>query len=258
MTANRFDKLHELADEQHKAELDLANNGRTEAMNAYKKKPGRDTKGDLDAARDFYEETIDRFWGVYFPDDGPAQEGERFKNKKAALTWIVANHGNIVSQGKFFQDCGNGNPLVFPDKTVSKFSVLEYVLKLKSKNGSASVNPADADLAVRKEKAETLKAENDNRIAQVKADEAERERDAKWMLREDHEDAMAAFAGLCEDIFRHRVYLDHQALRSAAGGIPAKDAEFSYELQEFCNRAFNDVANYKEIDVEFEEEDGES
>jgi hypothetical protein len=257
VTANHFQQLLAVAGEQDKAELGLAHNARIDALNKYQKNPGRETKNNLDAARDFYDETVERLWPVYFPDDAAKEpQGETFRNKKAAFDWIIANHGNLVSVGKFYQDCGNGNPLTFPDKTVSKFSVLEYVLKQKAKNGSSTPSPS-TDLDARKQKADTEKAEDDARIARVKADEAERERDARWMLQEDHEDAMAAFAGLCEDIFRHRVYLDHQLLLTAGGGDSGRSAEFALALQSFADRAFNDVADYKEIDVEFEEDDDE-
>lgn len=258
MSVNRFEKLRELASDQDKAELGLAHNARIDALNKYQKSPGRDTKNNLDAARDFYDETISRLWPIYFPEEATKESSaDTFRNKKEALNWINNTHGDIVSQGKFYQDCGNGFPRVFDDKSVSKFSVLEYVLKLKAKNGGSAQNSVDAELSFRKEKADTEKAEADARTARVKADESERERDARWMLKEDHEDAMAAFAGLSQDIFRHRVYLDHQQLLTAAGGNPAKAAEFAHALQAFADRGFNDIADYKEIDIEFEAEDEE-
>ncbi|OHD24186.1 MAG: hypothetical protein A2Y38_24855 [Spirochaetes bacterium GWB1_59_5] len=256
MTADRFEKLLAVVTADDKKELGLAHNGKIEAMRSYQNKPGKETKTDLDAARAYYDETLDRLAARYFPEEVQAPEGERFKNKKAAFVWIMATHGNIVSVGKFYQDCGNGNPTTYPDKTVSRFSVLEYVLKLKSKNGPSAV-PLGGDYTARREKADTEKAEADVRTATVKADEAERERDAKWMLREDHNDDMAAFAGLAEDIFRHRVYLDHQILLTAAGGNPARAAEFALALQSFVDRGFNDIANYKEIDIEFEMEEAD-
>jgi hypothetical protein len=253
VTQDKFQKILALAGEQDKAELGLAHNARIDALNKYQKNPGRDTKNNLDAAREFYDETVERLWPVYFPDDAGTPEGETFRNKKAAFDWIVGNHGNIVSVGKFYQDCGNGNPTVYENKTVSKFSVLEYVLKQKAKNGGSGTGVINPDYAAMREKADAEKSVDDARIARVKADEAERERDAKWMLREDHGDEMAAFAGLAEDIFRHRVYLDHALLYRVAR--ESGEAEFAHGLQGFVDRGFNDIANYKEIDIEFEAEE---
>lgn len=252
--AERFDKLLEIADKNDQAELKSAHNGRVTTMKAYNDKPGRDTKADYDASREMYAETLDRIWQKYFPGDAPAADGEWFKNKKAALLWIVENHGDkLVSQGKFYQDVGNGACRLHSDgKKVSRFSVLEYVLKLKQKNGGSAGSSSDPSIADRKEKAEMEKAEADARIAKAKADEAERERDEKWMLKEDSEDQAAALVGIIQDAFRHRVYLDHTLLLAACGGDSARDAEFAHALQSFCNRALNDVSNYKEIEVEFE------
>lgn len=255
MIKDRFEKLLAVVSPDDKKELVLAHNARIEAMRAYQSKPGKETKGDLDAVSSYYDETIERLSLRYFPEESKAPEGELFRNKKSAFDWILANHGPIVSVGKFYQDCGNGNPLTFSDKSVSKFSVLEYVLKLKSKNVPSS--SSDSDYSRRREKADTEKAEADARTALVKANESERELDSKWMLCEDHHDQMAAFAGLAEDIFRHRVYLDHQILLTAAGGNHTKAAEFAHALQGFVDRGFNDIANYKEIDIEFEIEESD-
>lgn len=251
----RFQKLLDLAADADKAELILANNGRVTTMKAYKDKPGKSTKDDYDAARAMLDETVERLWSRYFPGEttGPAAApGEWFATETEAYHYIISL-GHEVSRGKFNQDKKAGK-LTTDGKKISKFSVLQYALSLRQ-NRQAAVGANSADLQARKEVADTEKAEHDARISRVKAEEAERERDEKWMLREDAEDQAAVLVGLIKDAFRHRVYLDHADLLHTAGGDQGHLAEFAHDLQLFCDRAFNDVAAYKEIDVEFEEED---
>jgi len=53
---------------------------------------------------------------------------ERFRNRKEALTWLQ-NRGQI-SQGKFYTDCTAGLLTIYPDKSMSKFQVAEYAVKV--------------------------------------------------------------------------------------------------------------------------------
>jgi len=172
-----------------------------------------------------------------------------FKNETEAYGWLISE-GYEVSRGKFNQDANSGK-LLRDGKKFSKFSTLQYGLALRPLQ-KKSDNPVRIDISQRKEQADMDKAEADARIASVKAYEAERQLDKTWILRAEHEEQMAAFAGLLEDTFRHRVYLDHSLLLLSAGGQPAKASEFANELQMFCNKAFGDISSYKELTVEFD------
>jgi hypothetical protein len=54
-------------------------------------------------------------------------EGEYFKNRFEALQWLQSR--GKISMGKFYQDCKAGHVTIYPDKTVSKFSVAMYAEK---------------------------------------------------------------------------------------------------------------------------------
>jgi hypothetical protein len=56
-----------------------------------------------------------------------AREGEWFKNRFEALQWLKSR--GKISMGKFYQDCKAGFVTIYPDKTVSKFSVAMYAEK---------------------------------------------------------------------------------------------------------------------------------
>ena len=85
MTTDQFPRLLEVASEQDKLELQLVHNGRVMAMRAYKDKPGKEGKANWDAAREAYEETVDRLVARYFPEEAPEPAGERFKSRKQAF-----------------------------------------------------------------------------------------------------------------------------------------------------------------------------
>ncbi len=54
-------------------------------------------------------------------------EGEYFKNRSEALQWLQSR--GKISKGKFYQDCKAGFVTIYPDKTVSKFSIAMYAEK---------------------------------------------------------------------------------------------------------------------------------
>jgi len=243
---DRFHKLLETVSEPDKTELTLAYNGRIQAMKAYQDKPGKATKDDYDAARALFEETVDRLYARYFPQETQAPDGDRFKNRIQALNWLQAQ-GYKVSQGKFYGDCKDGFPAIHKDGTLSRFQVMQYGQQLDIEKRS---NPVDS---LERERDEARKVKADADKAEMQADEMRRELDKKWILREDAEAHEAALMGILKDTFRHRVYLDHAHLVLTAGGDPGRDSEFALALQGFVDAAFNEVADGKRFEVEFEE-----
>lgn len=81
--------------------------------------------------------------------------GELFKNRFEALQWL--RQKGQISQGKFYQDCAAGLVTIYPDKTVSKFSVAMYAenhfskfvrqAPPKSSAGAANVQKGVAPMA---------------------------------------------------------------------------------------------------------------
>ncbi len=60
-------------------------------------------------------------------NDKQACPPDRFKNRAEAFAWLQAR--GQISLGKFYQDCEAGMISVGPDKTVSKFQVMQYAEK---------------------------------------------------------------------------------------------------------------------------------
>ena len=251
MSQELFDKLLDAVSDSDKAELKLAHNGRVTAMKGYNDRPGKDTKADYDAARALYQETLERLAQKYLPEEAstPADGGEWFRNETEAYNYLLSL-GYEVSRGKFNQDKKTGQ-LTVDGKRVSKFSVLQYGLRLKqARRAQSGINMAD--LAAQREADEARKIRADADKAEMQAEEMRREMNAKWILREEAEDHEAAIMGVIKDTFRHRVYLDHHILLSAAGGDPARSSEFAHALQAFVDRAFNAFTEFKSLEIEFE------
>lgn len=61
---------------------------------------------------------------AFSADSQDLYRGELFKNRFEALLWLQSR--GKISMGKFYQDCKAGLVTIYPDKTVSKFSVAMY------------------------------------------------------------------------------------------------------------------------------------
>lgn len=184
---------------------------------------------------------------------------QTYKNRAEAYRLFVAAQKLPVGQTKFYNDSERLG-MINPDKSIDLSSLLSYVkceLQVDPATGNSLSQKVATEYSDRKLKAEVDKAEADARTARMRADEAERSVDSKWMLREESEDNEAALAGFIKDAFRHRVHLDHVELIQACEGNQVKASQFIHSLQAFCDRAFNDVARYKEIDLEFENEEND-
>lgn len=176
-----------------------------------------------------------------------------FLTRRAALQWYQ-DHGGALQETSFYKKVPCN-----PDKTCGRMWVAEFLISELQVHATKQTGKiADCDYVARKAKADTEKAEYDARIAFTKMEAAEREHESRWVLRDDAEDHEAALVGVIKETFRHRVYLDHQDLLISCGGDHGRAAEFAHNLQSLVDRAFNDVADYKELDVEFsiETEDG--
>lgn len=174
-----------------------------------------------------------------FPDETAPQQGlasERFKSRKEALLWL-AEQGAQVSQGKFYQDCKAGKVLVFPDKTVSRASVAQYLLAMRRSN--PVFDPAAADLSIREQELKVRKLE----LEVARLEKAGREEDTRWMLRED---CWALLVGVLHTL---RQNLDYYCNQAAAPMLLACEGRTSLAPQmsdlimtQVVNPAYNDLA----------------
>ncbi len=233
MTAPAFDKLLATAEGADKVDLTMAHNGVVVAAKAYRDKPGKQTKGDYDAARSMLEQTTARVAAKYFPEQA-GQESERFKNRKAAFAWL-RGEGCKVSQGKFYQDCLAGNPAVHPDGSVSRYQVVLYAQRLNQERRPAG---EALDRAAEKERLEIRKLELDIEKREIE----NRQLDDQWLQKEDAWAVVAALIGTLLDNLRHQFYAGQGRLIHLAAGDPGRGAELYEGCEELLNRAFNDTA----------------
>jgi len=252
MSGDRFQKLLGAADEAARAELKLAHNGRIEAMRVYQSRPGKAAKDDLDAARAFYEETIERLTGKYFPDDAPAPAGERFASRKQALDWITAQ-GYKVSRGKFYGDCAAGFPAVHRDKTVSRFQVLQYAQQLDVERRAS--DPVEAFDTARNE-ARKIKADADK--AEMQADAMRREMDRTWILRERAEEETCVWVSRLRDAVAYHIGKNLLAMIHSCGGQPGRLSELQVIVDDALAVAGNEIANAEETTVTIEDSEDEA
>lgn len=246
---DRFQKLLDTAVDADRAELILANNGKVTAMKAYKDKPGKSTKDDYDAARTMLDEAVERLSARYFPQDTPAPEGERFKNRKQALNWLQSQ-GYKVSQGKFYQDCEAGFPAIHKDGTVSRYQAMQYGQQLDVERRSAA--PTDAASSREADEARKVKADADK--AEMQAEDMRREQDKKWLHQDQAWEALAALVGSLRDALRHQFHSGQSHLIHLAGGDPARGPEVYEGCEELIGRAYNEVLAAGRIEGIFEQD----
>jgi len=247
------DKLQTLLDvvaEADKKDLVLAHNARIQTMQAYQTKPGKDTRADMAAAREEYDDTIARLTAVYFPQDTPAAEGERFKNRKQALNWLQAQ-GYKVSTGKFYQDCDAGFPNIHKDGSLSRYQTMQYGQQLDiERRGAGPVDPGNGREA---DEARKIKADADK--SEMQAEDMRREQDKKWLHQESAWEALAALVGVLRDSLRHQFHVGQTHIIHLAGGDPVRAPEVYEACEELIGRAYNEVLASGRIEGIFELED---
>jgi len=250
MGQDRLQKLLEVASDRDKAEITLVHNGHIETMRAYQAKPGKATKDDMAAARELLQETIDRLWQAYFPEEAPAPEGERFKNRIQAHNWLQSQ-GYKISRGKFYNDCEAGFPAVHKDGPVSRFQVLQYGQQLDVERRSI----APVDLSAQREEAETRKAVADAKKAEIQAEDLQREQDAKWLHRDEAWAQLAALIGSLRDTIRHQFHVGSAHLIHLSGGDPTRAPEVYEGMEEILAKAFNDTLAAGRIEGMFDRQE---
>lgn len=186
------------------------------------------------------------------PGSGEATPGEWFKNETEAYNYLLSL-GYDISRGKFNQD-KNGGHLTVDGKRISKFSVLQYGLRLKQ-NQKTQASVYSGDLQARRELADTEKAEHDARIARTKADEAERELNRRWLYRDEAVADLAAIISSLQQALDHAVTSGADAVIRCAGGDPARGFDVSEAISELIvARAFNEVSAAGTLRVKFKGE----
>lgn len=235
---DRLKKLLEVVPGTDKVELVTLHNGVVAGMKAYQEASTAANKRDWDAAKSGLQEAIDRLWPKHFGQQASAEDvGHHFKTKGEAFAWYCQEGGQRAKSSFYANIPSEG-------KRVSRFAVSEMLRKERGESGRTT------NLAARKEELEVERLEQ-----QVKKGELEnRKEDSKWVLKEEAEIETAALVGLLQDTLMHRIHLDQGKLLHAAGGDPARAAEFAQALEDVLAAGFNEVAAGKRFEVGIEEE----
>jgi len=247
MTTPAPDKVQQLLDdtEQHLAAI-LASARKQAAASPSEPAIKACTAAEM-ALRDYRERTAPDVAGI--PGGSPA---EWFKNETEAYTYLQ-NLGCDVSRGKFNQD-KNAGLLTVDGKRISKFSVLQYSMRLKKERQTSSTANSE-DMVARRDKADTEKAEHDSRIAKMKADDAERELNRRWLYRDEAVSDLAAIIASLQQALDHSVIAGAEAVILAAGGDVARSFDVTEAVNEMIiARAFNEVASAGTLRVKFKGE----
>ncbi|ADW16395.1 hypothetical protein Despr_0207 [Desulfobulbus propionicus DSM 2032] len=190
-------------------------------------------------------------------DTVAGQPRERFKNRSAAWRWVgeqLRGRGVALSQRKFYDDGVAGKYLVFPDKSVSRASVAEYLLKAM---GEAPV--VDLDLVDRKQEKDRLelrKLELEVDRLAIKA----RAEDRGWMRIEDHWAQLLAGYNMLRGNLEHFTRIAATEIVLEAGGDYHQGPLVADKILELViNRAYGELSGMRIDAGEFEqtEEDGD-
>ena len=226
---------------EEQAQLAVLRNGMVGAMRAYNDDP---TSARLKSMRDAEDAFRAKEEELAKRHGNGAAPAETFRNRRTALSWL-REQGYKISQGKFYNDCGAGYPLVARDGSVSKFQVLEYAQRLdvSTRAVAAALEPS-RDYEARKIKAEA-------EIAEMKAEKMRRENDTLWLHAEDAWGQLAALVGALRDAVRHQLYEQAPELVLVAAGEQAKTMALYEAIEGAVDDAFNEVAGVGVVAAEF-------
>lgn len=168
---------------------------------------------------------------------------ERFKTRKEALLWLQ-DRGQI-STGKFYQDCADGKLTIHPDKTISRFEVMQYAEKIF---GFTRQTAPAYDQAEKKSRLEMEKLEMEVQAQRLK----NRKEDANWLNKEEAWAQMAAIIGTLRDSLRHQAHVSTPAIIHLAAGDAQRSPEVYEAIEELAARAFNEVVNSGKIEGIFD------
>ena len=173
---------------------------------------------------------------------------DKFKNAKQAWEWLQEN-GYKVSNGKFYGDCSKGIITVYPDKSVSKFQVLQYGINWNNKvsNPGNIDQIASAEVDMRKRSAEASIAERKDR-------RMEKEEDQLWLHADEGWAVVASVINQLRDSIRHYLYSSRREVVATSAGNQDRDDEVYSLLEHLVDQAFNETAG-KSINIKFNKND---
>lgn len=244
-----FAQALEKADKDGKVRLITFHNAVVTCTKEYQVNPTAVKLSDLRAAEDALNQEIGKQRG----DGRKDGIGTKFKNRSVAWRWAedqLKGKGAALSQRKFYDDGTVGKYLVYPDKSVSRSSVAEYLLQVL---GDAPV--VDLDLVDRKQEKDRLelrKLELEVDRLAIKA----RSEDREWMRTDDHWAQLMAGYNLMRGALEHFARVSATEIVLEAGGDYHQGPMIADKVVELViNKAFNELAGMRIDSGEFEAEE---
>lgn len=241
-------RLLEKVDADNRERIQLAINWLAKARKRAMEKPSASATADLDKAKVNLDQLVSQLQQEHFPEEsGPPSTSERFRNRAEAWRWCLAQ-GITISERKFRNDAKMGAYIVYPDKTVSRASVAEYMVRTMG----AAPTP-DLVLIDRKQERERLEL----RKLQYEVDRLgikARAEDEQWMLVDDHWAQLLAGYNQLRGNLEHFARLNATEIVLEMGGdyhMGPLVAEKVVEL--VINSAFNELARMQINSGVFEE-----
>lgn len=241
-------RLLEKVDVDNRERIQLAINWLAKARKRAVEKPSASATTDLDKAKANLDQLVSQLQQEFFPEDTePIPPSDRFKNRAEAWRWCLAQ-GITISERKFRNDAKMGAYIVYPDKTVSRASVAEYMVRIMG----AAPTP-DLVLIDHKQERERLEL----RKLQYEVDRLgikTRAEDEQWMRVDDHWAQLLAGYNQLRGNLEHFARLNATEIVLEMGGdyhMGPLVAEKVVEL--VINKAFNELARMQIHSGVFEE-----
>ena len=177
-----------------------------------------------------------------------------YKDRAEAFREFIQARSYAVSRAKFYEDCRR-LAMIEADKSVSLASLDAYVrqeLKLDAASGQSLV---ERDLADRRARADTEKAESEARRSRLAVERIEREQSDNWIEKEDAWAQLAGIVGELRDALRHQFHLGQGTLIHLAAGDPARGPEVYEGCDELIAKAMNKVCAAGKMERVFEREE---
>jgi len=230
----------EVAGDEDRDELTILRNALAGCLKAYDTQPTAAHKKNLDAARAALDESVERMWKKYVPEDS------RFKNLMEVVGYLRGK-GYKIGKSKIYKDRQGNQIRVQPDG-----SVLQRDADAYSKTLQLLGDPLRG-----LEAAQQKKVDLEGKRLQGQIDALEHDLDVKrnlYVLRDDSEmekseNAAAIFIGISNGMIDSaRVFIE------AAGGDPNRLQEFVAALKQELNRAANSLAKLETINFSIDRE----
>ena len=248
-----FAQALEKANKDGKVRLITFHNAVVTCTKEYQANPTTAKLSDLRAAEDALKQEI----GQQMGDGGRDGIGTKFKNRSIAWRWVeeqIIGKGVALSQRKFYDDGVAGRYLVYPDKSVSRASVAEYLLKAMGDAPVVDLNLVDRNQEKGRLELRKLELEVDRLAIRARSE------DREWMRTDDHWAQLMAGYNLLRGNLEHFARISATEIVLEAGGDYHQGPLVADKVVEMViNRAFNELAVMRIESGEFgaEEESGD-